>query len=58
MAVYICCKCGFRFERKGDVQACPDCGHVNVREASEKESGDYLREKSPSSEKRGGNKPK
>lgn len=43
MAVYICSKCRFAFERTGNVESCPDCGDVNVRFADESEKAEYLR---------------
>ena len=42
MAVYTCGKCLFCFERKGEVEACPDCAHLFVREANEDEIAEYL----------------
>ena len=41
--MYVCAKCKFAFERRGDVDACPDCGHPNVKHASDKEVEEYLR---------------
>ncbi len=43
LAVYICSKCLFTFERRGPVENCPDCGAVNVRFASNAEKDEYLR---------------
>ena len=43
MAVYICTKCLFCFERSGEVEICEECGHPNVRYATEKEIAEYLR---------------
>ena len=43
MTVYVCAKCRFAFERKGEVERCEDCGHVNVRYATDKEVAEYLR---------------
>ncbi len=43
MAVYICSKCRFCFERVSEVTACEDCGHVNVRLANEEEIAEYER---------------
>lgn len=37
MAYYVCGKCRFCFERKGDVDACPNCGHAHIREADQDE---------------------
>ena len=41
--IYTCDKCHFTFERAGDVDACPDCGKVAIREADEDEKTDYKR---------------
>jgi DNA-directed RNA polymerase subunit RPC12/RpoP len=43
LAVYICSKCKFCFERVGEVTACEDCGHINVRLANEEEIKEYER---------------
>ncbi len=45
MAVYICGKCQFCFERVGEVTACEDCGHINVRLANDEEIAEYERNK-------------
>jgi len=45
MAIYICGKCKFCFERKGEVSACEDCGHINVRLANAEETDEYERNK-------------
>jgi len=45
MAVYICYKCVFCFERSGDVEACPTCGRPSVRDATDDEAAEYLRKK-------------
>ena len=29
--------CGFLFERVGEVDCCPDCGHDDIRSANEEE---------------------
>ena len=47
MAVYIC-KCLFCFESKGEPGACPDCGGINVRYASDEEAAEYERNKAES----------
>ncbi|GHU79644.1 hypothetical protein FACS1894191_2910 [Clostridia bacterium] len=43
MAIYTCGKCLFTFERRGEVDSCPDCGHSNVRLATEEEITEYKR---------------
>jgi DNA-directed RNA polymerase subunit RPC12/RpoP len=43
LAVYICGKCQFCFERVGEVTACEDCGHINVRLADDEEIAEYER---------------
>jgi uncharacterized Zn finger protein (UPF0148 family) len=43
LAVYLCSKCLFAFERTGQVENCPDCGNINVREADAKETAEYRR---------------
>ncbi len=43
MAVYVCGKCNFRFERVGEVKACEDCGHIYVRLANKQETAEYER---------------
>lgn len=45
MAVYICNKCRFCFERVGEVTACEDCGHINVKLANEEEIAEFERNK-------------
>jgi hypothetical protein len=37
MAFYTCEKCLFSFERRGPVEACPDCGRENLRDATTEE---------------------
>ena len=55
MAIYICSKCRFCFERRGPVDACPNCGHKMVRGATKEEKLEYKRgqedEKSSENEK-------
>ncbi len=41
MAYFVCGKCQFCFERKGPVDACPDCGHKFIREAEADEINAY-----------------
>lgn len=43
MAVYVCDKCGFCFERAGAVDYCPDCGRGFVRDADADEVQEYKR---------------
>lgn len=43
MAIYICSKCLFCFERVGVIENCPDCGNANVRHASTEEEAEYRR---------------
>jgi rubrerythrin len=43
VAVYVCSKCLFSFERAGNVENCPDCGAENVRFATEAEKAEYQR---------------
>ena len=51
LAVYICTnqKCLFTFERTGPVDACPDCGSVNVRFADDGEIKEYRRNRDEAS---------
>jgi uncharacterized Zn finger protein (UPF0148 family) len=39
--IYCCEKCGFLFERYGDVEQCPDCNSSRVRHADEQEQSDF-----------------
>ncbi len=43
MAFYTCDACKFSFERKGPVDACPDCGRSNIREATIEEQAAVMR---------------
>lgn len=43
MAIYVCGKCLFCFERKGDVDVCPDCGLMFVRDATDDEILEHKR---------------
>ncbi len=45
LAIYICSKCKFCFERVGEVTACEGCGHINVRLADEEEIAEFKRYK-------------
>ena len=56
MAVYICSKCKFCFERAGEVSACADCGHINVRLANDDEIAEYRRNKAESDSSHAGAK--
>ena len=51
MAVYICGKCLFLFERTGEVQACPDCGRLNIRYASDEDASEYLKNRAELNDK-------
>ena len=46
MIVYICEKCRFSFERSGEVDVCPDCGCGFVREASDCEIMQHIKNRS------------
>ena len=48
MPLYICCKCYFRFVRKGSADLCPDCAGVNIRLATDEEVAEYERDKAES----------
>ncbi|MDR2770676.1 MAG: hypothetical protein LBB57_01400 [Clostridiales Family XIII bacterium] len=39
--VYVCESCRFVFERTGAADDCPDCGKLNIREASREERDAY-----------------
>jgi len=39
--IYTCDKCRFIFERVGEVDACPDCGKEDIREADETEKEEF-----------------
>jgi hypothetical protein len=45
MAVYVCNKCLFCFERAGAADSCPDCGKTGVRDATIEEIAEYERNK-------------
>lgn len=36
--VYVCEHCHFEFERMSDVEQCPDCGKMAIREATSQEA--------------------
>jgi len=40
--IYTCNYCRFTFRRSGNIEECPDCGRLSVREATEKEKEEYL----------------
>lgn len=50
MAVYICGKCLFCFERTGSIENCPDCGNMNVRYATDAEAAEYRHNREESRE--------
>jgi len=39
--IYTCNSCRFTFQRAGEVEECPDCGKLAVREATKKEKEEY-----------------
>ena len=39
--IYTCNTCRFTFKRSGKAEACPDCGKLDVREATMKEKTEY-----------------
>ena len=41
--IYTCNHCRFTFRRTGVVDTCPDCGKPAVRESTEKEKDEYLK---------------
>ena len=41
--IYICNNCHFTFGRAGSVEACPDCGKLIIREATDDEKDEYLK---------------
>ena len=51
LTVYIC-KCLFSFESKGEAERCPDCGGMNVRHATEKETAEHLENKAKYADKK------
>ena len=52
LAVYVCTnrKCQFVFERTGTVDICEDCGSANIRNATEAEIQEYLRNREEAEE--------
>ena len=45
MAVYVCGKCNFMFERIQSLEDCPDCGRPCVRVATPDEEAIYLKDR-------------
>ena len=41
--IYTCEKCRFTFRRSKEAETCPDCGKPAVREATEKEKDEYMK---------------
>jgi len=41
--IYTCEKCRFTFRRSKEAEFCPDCGKQAVREATEKEKEEYMK---------------
>ena len=41
--IYTCNSCRFTFRWTGNIENCPDCGKPAVREATEKEKDDYIK---------------
>ena len=41
--VYTCTKCEFTFERAGEIDTCPDCGHMGIRLSTAEEVQEYQR---------------
>ena len=39
--IYICNVCLFTFERTGNVETCPDCSKLNLREATVSEKDEF-----------------
>ncbi len=39
--IYCCNACRFLFERTGEVNQCPDCGKLHIREATEEEKKEF-----------------
>lgn len=39
--IYTCNSCRFTFSRTGNVESCPDCGKLSIREATDKEKDEY-----------------
>ena len=39
--IYTCNSCRFTFKRTEKIEACPDCGKLTVREATDKEKDEY-----------------
>lgn len=43
LAIYVCAKCLFCFERAGNIESCPDCASMSVRLADSEEEAEYRR---------------
>ena len=43
--IYTCHKCGFEFERVGEIKTCPDCGSDQIAQATEQEQNEYWQHK-------------
>jgi len=41
--IYVCNNCKFCFERRAEVDQCPDCGKFAVRTANEEEKLEYFK---------------
>jgi len=44
--VYICVKCGFSFNRVGEVETCPSCDVPEIRKATDEESNEFFKNSS------------
>jgi len=44
--VYVCIKCGFSFNRFGEVESCPSCDKTDIRKATDKETEEFPRNSS------------
>ena len=55
--IYTCNHCRFTFRRTGVVDTCPDCGKSAVREATEKEKDEYLKNQAEYEQAEDKNKP-
>jgi len=50
--VYICTKCGFSFNRVGEVEFCPSCDSSDIRKADDQEADEFSAHKANGIEKR------
>ena len=39
--IYICVKCGFSFNRVGEVESCPSCDTPEIRKATDDEADEF-----------------